>query len=76
MDVAVKYKIVEKIINTEDEALLKEVNALLNISDTDFWPDLPASTQASIQRGLEDVAQGRTRSHQEVIKDIKARFTP
>ena len=75
MDIAVKYKIVEKIIHTEDEALLKEIDALLNISNTDFWSSLPASTQASIQRGLEDVAQGRTRPHQEVIKDIKARFT-
>lgn len=74
MNIANKYKIVEKIINTEDEALLEEVNALLNMADTDFWHELPASTKESIQRGLEDAQQGRIRPHQEVINEIKARF--
>ncbi|WKN40739.1 hypothetical protein [Tunicatimonas pelagia] len=75
MDVATKYRIVEKIINTEDEGLLKEIDALLNLSDADFWDDLSASTKASIQRGLEDAQQGRTRPHQEVMNEIKTRFS-
>ena len=69
-----KYKIVERIVNTNDETLLKEIYALLDMSETDFWHDLSPSVQASIEQGLEDVRQGKTRSHQEVISEIKARF--
>ena len=75
MDIATKYKIVEKIIHIEDEMLLQEVNALLNMAETDFWDRLPTSTKESIQRGLEDTKEGRTRPHQEVVRDIRARFT-
>ena len=76
MDIAIKYKIVERIVNTEDETLLKEIDALLAISKEDFWTNLSASTQASIQRGLEDAEQGKTRPHQEVMKDIKTAPPP
>ena len=74
MDSAFKYKIVERIINSEDEVLLEEINALLNIEDTDFWNLTSAATKESIQRGLDDARQGRTRPHQEVMKEMKARF--
>ena len=36
MDTAVKYKIVEKIIKTEGEAVLQKVYAPLNMSETGF----------------------------------------
>lgn len=74
MDTTVRYKIVEKIVNTEDETLLQEVFTLLNMSETDFWSDLPVATQTSIERGIADAQQGKTRPHQEVIDEIKARF--
>ena len=75
MNAATKYRIVERIINSEDEVLLKEINALLDTEDADLWDQLPAATKASIQRGLEDAQQGKTRPHQEVMDDIKSRFT-
>ena len=40
MDVATKYKIVEKIINSEDELLLGEIKDLLAVSEKDFWNGL------------------------------------
>ena len=63
MDSITKYKIVEKIVNTEDETLLKEIYALLDMAETDFWQDLSPTTQASIQRGLADMQQDKTRPH-------------
>ncbi|MGB3777249.1 MAG: hypothetical protein WA960_02745 [Tunicatimonas sp.] len=75
MNAATKYKIVEKIINSEDEVLLKEINALLDTEDAGLWDQLPAATKASVLRGLDDAQQGRTRPHQEVMNDIKSRFT-
>ncbi len=67
MNAATKYKIVERIINSEDEVLLKEIDALLDTVDADLWDQLPVATKASIQRGLDDAQQGKTRPHQEVI---------
>lgn len=47
MDSSVKYKIVEKIINTDDELLLNEIKSLLGLADEDFWLELNESTKAS-----------------------------
>ena len=74
MDGNTKYKIVERVINSDDQALLTEIYNLLAISDDDFWPDLPSNTQASIERGLRDVHQGNTRPHERVMADIKTRI--
>ena len=75
MNVATKYKIVERIVNSDDEVLLKEINALLDTEDSDLWNQLPVATKASIQRGLDDAQQGKVRPHQEVMNDIKSRLT-
>ncbi len=74
MDVATKYKIVEKIINSEDELLLGEIKDLLAVSEKDFWNDLSEPTKNSINRGLEDSKKGLTRPHDEVISEMKNRF--
>lgn len=74
MDAATKFKMVEKIITSEDDALLDEVKSLLGLSDHDFWDDLSDSTKASIQKGLEEFKRGETRPHDEVMAEIKARF--
>ncbi|WP_028297468.1 hypothetical protein [Olivibacter sitiensis] len=41
MDAALKYKIVEKIIQSEDDAVLNKIKSLLGIQDKDFWHELP-----------------------------------
>ena len=45
MDVTTKYKIVEKIINSEDELLLGEIKDLLAVSEKDFWNGLSESAK-------------------------------
>ncbi|MBP9925934.1 MAG: hypothetical protein KBF45_08060 [Cyclobacteriaceae bacterium] len=72
MDASTKFKMVEKIITTEDDALLEEVKSLLGLSEHDFWDELSDSTKASIQRGLEQSGRGQTMPHEEVM--AKARF--
>ena len=74
MDASTKFKMVEKIIATEDDALLEEVKLLLGLSENDFWDNLNDSTKASIQRGLEQSSRGETRPHEDVMAEIKARF--
>jgi hypothetical protein len=74
MDAALKHKMVEKIMTSEDEMLLEEVKQLLGLAEGDFWNDLPESTKQSIQRGLEQSKRGETIPHEKVMTDIKARF--
>jgi hypothetical protein len=74
MDISTKYKIVEKIINSEDELLLGEIKDLLEVSEKDFWNGLSESTKNSINRGLDESRRGLTRPHDEVISETKNRF--
>ena len=74
MDVTTKYKIVEKIINSEDELLLGEIKDLLAVSEKDFWNGLSESAKKFYYRGLDESRKGLTRPHDEVISEIKNRF--
>lgn len=74
MDAAIKFKMVEKIVTSEDEVLLDEIKMLLGFSEKDFWDDLSENTKASIQRGLEESRRGETRPHADVMAEIKDRF--
>jgi hypothetical protein len=56
MDPAAKYKLIEKIVQLEDDALLEEVNALLKSRQPDYH--LPESHKQLLdQRLAEDNAQ-------------------
>lgn len=74
MDIATKYKLLEKLMQTEDDALLDQVKAILYESDRDFWEDLDKEIQSSILRGKEQARKGQTRPHNEVMDEIKSRF--
>lgn len=76
MDTSTKFKMVEKIMKSEDEALLNEVKLLLGLSEHDFWNELSDPVKASIQRGLKQSEQGETISHEKVMAEIRARFLP
>lgn len=75
MDIAVKYRIISEIINSNDERVLNAVKSLLNIEDeVDFWEELSAEDRAAIDEGLEQLDKGQYVSHESVRKEIKNRF--
>jgi predicted transcriptional regulator len=74
MDVKTKYMLLEKLIQTDNDAILDQVKAILGDNDKDFWDDLDSESQASILRGQAQARKGETRPHAEVMKDIKSRF--
>ncbi|WP_373493957.1 hypothetical protein [Aquiflexum sp.] len=56
MDIAVKYRIISEIINSNDERVLNAVKSLLNIEDEgDFWDELNTEDRAAINEGLEQL---------------------
>jgi len=74
MDISSKYKIVEKIIQSNDEGLLNEINALLGLAKNDFWDDLPNEIKEGINQAKEQLQNGEGIAHSQVMADVKKRF--
>jgi len=75
MDSAVKYKIISKIISTNDESVLNSVKSILKIEDeADFWDELSMDDKTAIDEGLEQLDKGQYVSHESVQEEIKNRF--
>lgn len=76
MTVGEKYRIVEKIILMEDEAILSEIKSLLGIDDnsTDYWNTIPDTIKHTIEESLDQIKKGNVHANEEVMADIKKRF--
>jgi len=74
MDIALKHQIAEKIIQSDDEALLNEIRALVGLSERDFWADLPQEIKDAINEGKAELDRGEGIPHNEVMTDVRARF--
>lgn len=76
MSIASLKKEVKKNIDKADERVLKMVNAMLLADQEDDWYDeLSDDAKASIERGLDDIKNGRVISHEVVMKKYKKWLT-
>jgi len=74
MDNSLKYKIVEKIIQSNDENLLNEIKSLIGLSETDFWTEIPEEIKKSINKAKEELNRGEGLAYDDVMDEIKSRF--
>ena len=74
MENSIKYKIVEKIIQTNDERLLTEIKSLLGLSESDFWPDLPEDLKQAVNEAKAELDRDEGIGHSDVMKEMKDRF--
>jgi hypothetical protein len=74
MEIALKYKIVEKIIQSDDEAVLNEIVALLGVGENDFWHDLPDNVKLQIDNAITQLDEGQGILHEDVMTAAKDRF--
>ncbi len=74
MDISIKYKIVEKIIQSNDDGLLNEIKSLVGLSEEDFWDDLPAEIKQAVNQAKSELNRGEGIPHSQVIADVKGRF--
>lgn len=74
MNIEQKYKLVEKIMQSEDDVLLSEIDSLLNSSSYDFWEVLPAEVRQCIDKAKKELDRGDGISHQQVMAEIRERF--
>jgi predicted transcriptional regulator len=76
MSIAALKKEVKKNIDKADERVLKMVNAMLLADQEEDWYDeLSDDAKASIERGLDDIKNGRVISHEVVMKKYKKWLT-
>lgn len=74
MDIASKYRIVEKIMQSDDDILLNEIKSLVGLSDGDFWNNLPDEVQQAVNRAKAELDRGKDIAHSRVMAEMKARY--
>ncbi|WP_304064761.1 hypothetical protein [Pedobacter glucosidilyticus] len=74
MDISLKYKIVEKIITSNDEALLNEIQSLIGLSESDFWSDIPLEVKKAIHQSQLEHDHGKGIPNHQVMEEMKNRF--
>jgi len=72
MDAALKYKLVEKIIQSDDDALLDQVKQVLGIKDTDYWRELPPALKTEIHTAKSELDKGMGIPHSQAVAEIAA----
>jgi Mg/Co/Ni transporter MgtE len=76
MDIqALKIDIVQKILSTNNPALLSRVNTILKKEvDKDWWDQLPIEVQESIIEGIHDIEAGKVFTHEQVMQEAKQKY--
>jgi hypothetical protein len=74
MDIETKYKIVERIIQTNDDTLLQEINTLLGLAEGDFWEEIPQEVKEAINQAKKQLDLGEGISNEEVTAEVNKRF--
>ncbi|HKK11141.1 MAG TPA: hypothetical protein VJ939_09900 [Bacteroidales bacterium] len=65
---AMKSELLEWLSNLEDKETIEYLKIVKDSksNDNDWWDDLTDEQKAGIERGLKDIENGRTLSHDEV----------
>ncbi|HKM92121.1 MAG TPA: hypothetical protein VJY41_00575 [Prolixibacteraceae bacterium] len=76
MDIsALKLDLVQKILNMKNPSLLFKINNILqNEVEIDWWDQLPKEVQDSIFEGIQDIEEGKTFTHDQVIQETKQKY--
>jgi len=74
MDSALKYKILEKIVQSNDDNLLNEIKSLVGLSENDFWTEIPIEVKKAINNAKAELDRGEGIAHSEVMSDVRNRF--
>ncbi len=72
MSLALKYQIIEKIVQTTDEALLRQIKSLLDSASGDWWNTISEAEQKAIDEGLAQADRGEVIPHEQVWGQLLA----
>jgi len=69
-----KYKLIEWLMSLEDESILKKIQEIRRDSDTGESYDISEPETLFIKAGLKDLEEGRTHSHEEVMREVREKL--
>ena len=64
--------IAKQVFNTNDEEVLDQVKAVLDLQKADWWEDLPAKVRKDVEQSLAQADNCETVSHAGAMKQIRA----
>ncbi|RYD91967.1 MAG: hypothetical protein EOP54_21565 [Sphingobacteriales bacterium] len=70
MDLNKEKALAKLLLAVEDEHILNEVKAILTHKHI-FYEDLPEHIKDGINLSLKNIEEGKTRSHEDVMKEMK-----
>jgi hypothetical protein len=68
---AEKLDIIQRICEIQDNDLIDLIKSIItvpNVSKSDWWSQITQEEMASINRGLDDLQQGKVQSHDQIRK--------
>jgi hypothetical protein len=63
-----KIELVKRLLDTDDESIIKQVKGIFESHEKDFWNDLPAHVKAGIEKSRKQADAGLLTPHDEVKK--------
>lgn len=69
-----KLIVIEKLLQTQEEYIIEQIKAILEDDGKDHWDELPSYVKQSIEQSEEQIMNGQTKSHQEVMTKFKKKF--
>lgn len=74
MDLISKYDLIERIVKSNDEALLQQVKNLLEEEEAESWEDMDPSLKASIKKGVAQAEKGQGIPHKKIKGSLQKKY--
>ncbi len=72
---AKKLEVVQLILNTNKPKLLDMISEILKKEvESDWWDEIDDEAKKSIEQGLAEANRGELEPHENVMKEIKAKY--
>jgi predicted transcriptional regulator len=66
-----KIALAKKLLDSDDKELIKNVKAIFETRNADWYEELPEAIQISVSKGLKQSERKETVPHAEVMKSYK-----
>lgn len=66
-----KLEIVDRVIHTNDQSVIRKLRKVLDEADKDFWDELPVEIKKAIGKSIDQADRGEVLTHQVAMKRLK-----
>lgn len=63
-----KLELAKRLLATDDKDIIKNIKAILDAHEQNWFEELPTEIQSSVKKGLDDSQKGKVTPHAEVRK--------